>query len=136
MRKIYGDALVYYSLTIGTPCCVALRGDKVNDVFHSYICIRHRRLVYFTWSHPRTGRHVSLTEYLRSQPLISPNCSRVPRTLISMVSCKIILNIRKYGNGHHGSNGATTGEIGGPLSGLRFEHSNQTSNIDTDLGLH
>ena len=57
-----------------------------------------------------------------------------------MVSCKIILNIRKYGNvelSDTNDNGAggTRGTVA-PISGLRFEHGGQSTDIDTDLGLH
>lgn len=60
---------------------------------------------------------------------------------MSIISCRVILNIRQYGVGHQSSDtdipgAADTGEVARPTSGLRFEHTGRSSGLDTELGLY
>lgn len=141
MRRIYGDALMYYLISLGEYYSITSgRGVRQTDhILDSHINVWHHHMVRFRWTHPGIVLHVNSVP-TKIDIAIHLRSSRLSRILISIVSCRIILNIRKYGNGYQAFDtnvqGATDmGEIVGPISRLHFEHTRRSSGLRTELGL-
>ncbi len=140
MRKIYGDASIYYLISLGKPNFAGC--DDLLWVIELYTRQSFQYRASFSGLHQMVPFATSLlctSSFFVNETghLKSP---RVPRILISIISCKVILNIRQYGNGRQDSdmNNAGTisaGEPSRPISSIRFD-SGQNSGLDTILGLH
>ncbi len=143
MKKIYSDAFFYYLLLLcklRLVCKCGLRPAQ-SYTWQPFLCqallCGSRQLVQFaTYLLRRCYRYWHSKIQL---VLIFGGSFRMPRYLVSIISCRIIMNIRKYANGNQTPDGVGTIGVGAQthsISGLYFVNNGQESYINTDLWLH